>query len=474
MPHTAGYVTAILRNGDHSVQVLDAFGLKSDCRELTGKFMLMGRTPAWIAENLAPSVKICLIYCRAIAEFIAIEKTIKNIKNLRADVKICLFENPQAVTAFSLRHIAEDLHKIGADILIFGEPEDRICKVVNNLLSGEEVTTVPGISEKSNGTIKTSETFPQPLDPDELPFPAWEDFPLEGYWRAGFAHAPCKSRRFLPILTSRGCPFHCRFCIAPYTNKHWRGRSPENLVSEIEYFSGKLGVTEYHVSDLNPTVDKKRIMRFCELIIAKKLSCSWKLAQGTKIETLDAETIDMMGKAGCNYISFSPETGSARLLKEMNKPFDYEHALQMVGVMNRCDIRSQACFIAGLPGENPEDRRKSISYMEKLVDCGLDEIAVFGFTPIPGSELDDSMDGFATYSECTFNPLWRKDYKELSAFRKRLYLSFFMRKLRFPRKIIREFINFLSRRFETKMEMSAYKLIKLYLLRFAPALYKFY
>jgi radical SAM superfamily enzyme YgiQ (UPF0313 family) len=154
----------------------------------------------------------------------------------------------------------------------------------------------------------------------------------------------------------------------------------------------------------------------------------------------------------------------------MRKPFNFEHALDMVRVMDHSGIRSQACFIAGLPGEDEAAQNLTRRYIKKLVKNGLDEIGVFGFAPIPGSELSRHVKGGAHYSECTFNPSWREDYKQVAAFRLSLYLTFFLCKLAHPLKVSREIRRFLNRRFETKMEMSLYKLLKLYTLKYFPFL----
>ena len=72
-------------------------------------------------------------------------------------------------------------------------------------------------------------------DLDSLPFPAWDLFPLENYWKLGYAHAPFTTRRYLALLTSRGCPFDCGFCITPeVSSRRWTARSAENVADEIQ------------------------------------------------------------------------------------------------------------------------------------------------------------------------------------------------------------------------------------------------
>lgn len=159
------------------------------------------------------------------------------------------------------------------------------------------------------------------------------------------------------------------------------------------------------------------------------------------------------------------------MLKIMNKFFDHEYALKLVRKMNSLGMRTQACFIAGVPGEEESDRKISINYVKSLVKAGIDEIAVTIFTPIPGAVLSKAMSGYVHYSQLTHSPTWRADYRTVLYYRFRMYLTFFAYKLLFPRKIIREIWGILSKRFQTKMEMSLYKQLKLYALYYLPFLF---
>jgi len=170
----------------------------------------------------------------------------------------------------------------------------------------------------------------------------------------------------------------------------------------------------------------------------------------------------LLKKSGCNYISISPESGSAELMKNIDKPFNYNHALKVVKEMNKNKIFSQACFIVGYPGETIDDLKKTRKMIFDLTKRGVDEIAVFIVTPIPGSKIYEKFDGFNTLSNLTFTPTWRKDYKMLSKERLIMYSIFLSTKIIFhPIKIFRQILNFFSKKFDTKMEMVPYKVLKL-------------
>jgi hypothetical protein len=473
MPHMAANVAGALREDSFNIQVLDCFGLQPNQRILVDDLMLLGLSPSETVALIDQKTEVCLIYCRTMSEFLAIEIIVNEIAIRRQEIKVVLFENVQAVTSFSLYNVAEEFFQKSVHVLVMGEPERRMGAVINNLLSHGSMQEIPGIAFKQeDGSVFHTGGGTLESDLDLLPMPAWDLFPLEGYWVAGFAHAPCKNERFLPILTSRGCPFKCKFCLAPFVNPEWRARSAEHVVDEMEHFKKIMGVTDFHISDLNPTVNEKRIQAICQEIIRRKLRISWKLAQGTKIETIKNEkTLELMAEAGCRFIAFSPETGSKKLLKTVKKPFDHEHGLRMARKMVSLGITVQACFLAGLPEETAADQKQTLEYVKKLVKLGVDEISCYIFTPVPGSELSQAINGFCHFSQCTPSPNWRSDYDDLSQFRFKMYRTYFLYKLLYPFKVLREIKGFLTGQYETKMAMSVFKQFKLLLLRYCPWLF---
>jgi anaerobic magnesium-protoporphyrin IX monomethyl ester cyclase len=474
MPHMAAHLAGMLLHDGVGVHVIDCFGLQPNHRRVVREFMLMGADVESVPDRVPADTPVAFIYCRTIAEFVAVELIVAALRRKRPDVRIVLFENVQAVTSYSLRHIADEFIAKGVDVVMLGEPERRAAAVAQALVDGGSLAHIGGLVYREGDQTRSSGDAVLEHDLDALPFPAWERFPLEGYWTAGFAHAPVRrGERFVPMLTSRGCPYRCTFCIAPEVNPTWRSRSARNVVDEMEHLHRSVGVTDFHISDLDPTVSDRRTREICQEIIARQLPITWKLAQGTKIETIKSEeTLDLMWRAGCRFVSFSPESGSTRLLKIMNKPFDHEHGVRMAKRMHELGIRTQAVFIGGVPGEVPEDRDLSVAYAKRLIAAGVDEISLVIFTPLPGAALAKTISGYRHYSECTPSPAWREDYGTLVAYRRRMYLNFFWNKLRMhPRKVLREVAGLLTARFETKMEMSLFKQVKLYGLRYAPFLF---
>jgi anaerobic magnesium-protoporphyrin IX monomethyl ester cyclase len=459
MPVGLAYVAAALRRAEIPVKVIDAFGERPRQASREGKFLALGLTDAEVVELIPTNARAVFLYAINLTNHLSTLNILRAIKQNHPDLPVAILENTQAVTAYALRSVAPEFYENGADYVLTGEAEHRGVKLAQSLMTGARGNGLreldglgsPGFFNAPLTTIK---------ELDDLAFPAWDLFPLNNYWNLRFAHGPQGKDRYLPLLTSRGCPYPCEFCVVPATNNQkWRARSPQSVVDEIESWVSKYQVREFHIEDLDPTISDPRIREICNELLRRRLDVIWKIVAGTKVETIRSEeTIDLMAKAGCRYISISPETGSPRLLKLMRKPFDLRHAVRLVKRMNQVGIRSQACFVLGYPGETNEDRAMTRNLVRDLTREGVDEIALFIITPVPGSAIHDKLQGYNSLSDLNFSPTWREDYRHLNSFRLGLYTRFLFWKLRYhPLKLLRQPVNFLRRRFETKMEMVPYR-----------------
>ena len=459
MPVSLAYVAAALRTDGHQVTVIDAFGACPNRVRRDRGFVLFGLNEQQVIDRLPPEAEALFVYAINLTNHVSTIALVRAVKRAKPHLPLVVLENTQAVTAYALREVAEDFYEAGADFILTGEADRRagqLVKLLETSASSAQLAALDGLGSRA---------FYQPpnatmADLDALPFPAWDLFPLEQYWGLRHAHGPLQTDRYLPLLTSRGCPYPCRFCVIPATNaQRWRARSAQNVVEEIKTYSARFGVTEFHIEDVNPTISDERIRALCQRLREARLQVIWKIAAGTKVESLrNEDTIDLMAQAGCRYISISPETGSERILKLIQKPFDLAHAIRVVRRMHTVGIFSQACFVLGFPGEEDADRQATWNMVHELTKVGVDEIALFIITPVPGSAIHSQFSGYAHLSQLNFSPTWRADYRALNRFRLRLYGQFLGWKLRYhPGKLARQPINFLRRRFDTKMEMVPYR-----------------
>ncbi|MBS3132997.1 radical SAM protein [Candidatus Woesearchaeota archaeon] len=460
LPVELAYVAASLRAKKIPFKLIDSFGLNPKQVTRQDSQFVQGLNTAQVISEIPPDTSHVVVYCGLVVTFRRITGIISAVKAMFPKATVICIENTQQVTAFSVKEASPALFVAGADIIMIGDPELRIIDVV----SGKPLKNIKGLIFKNKGKIagtKVEDIFLK--DVDKLPFPAWDLFPLRNYWKLGYSHAPLTSGKYIPLLTSRGCPFGCRFCVIPATNmRRWTGRSAKNVVDEMEHWIKTFGVSEFHIEDLNPTIRKERMVEISNEILKRNLKVSFKFGAGTKIETLDEQTIDWLAKAGLTYLSCSPESGSPKVLKAMDKPFNHQRALELLKRLNKNRVTTQACFVLGYLNETDEDRKLTQKYIKELVKAGVDEVALFIMTPIPGTYTFDKVEkNYDNYSQLTFSPKWRADYRKLSSFRVRTYMKFLLWKMRYhPLKLFKQFLNFLTGRFNTKMEMTAFRWLK--------------
>ena len=459
MPFLLAHLSAYLKQVGHQVQVLDAFGESPWQFSDFGKMQIQGLSIDELVRRVETETQVCFVYFGGIVAYEGVVAIAASLKKRLPGVTCVLVENAQAVTASSVRHSARQLLDAGFDVLLYGDTEHSAAKLLEHLEQGRSFPALDGfVFYRNNQSLFQGAGIPINHDLDALPFPDWESFPLGKYWSLGYAHGPMEGP-YLPLLTSRGCPVQCRFCTIPATNdRRWRARSARNVVDEMSFFQERLGVTEFHLEDVNPTVSDKRIVELCDEIVRRHLKVRWKIAAGTKIETLKLDTIPLMAKAGCTFIGFAPETGSPELLKKMNKPFNHALALEMVRSMRAHGIVSQAVFVVGFPGETKSDVALTARYIRQLTLAGVDEIAQYIITPIPGSFIFDQFSGYEHFSELTFSPTWRRDYRALDRRRKAHYLLFlFWKTVRYPHRVVQNMWNVFRGKFNTKMEQAFYR-----------------
>ena len=211
-----------------------------------------------------------------------------------------------------MKEVKNELFENSFDYLLIGDLEENAFKLIKNLKENLDITNIPGLITKNVENLNLS--FHENLD--ELPFPAWEEFPIKNYWQLGYAHGQSQAIDFYQFRLQR-LPYPCGFCIVPDINdRRWRSRSPNSILNEIEYFKKIFSVSEFHFEDLNPTVNDKRTKALCKSLIENKLKIKWKIVAGTKVESIKIDTVELLSKSGCKYVSISPESGSEKVMKK--------------------------------------------------------------------------------------------------------------------------------------------------------------
>jgi radical SAM superfamily enzyme YgiQ (UPF0313 family) len=268
------------------------------------------------------------------------------------------------------------MFKIGADIIVNKEGELTIVDVLNNL---DNLNSVEGIHyrDKNNKIVKNEEReLIQNLD--EIPFPAWHLFPIENYIRTPILSSG--TLRKMNILFGRGCPYNCKFCWHNF-GRTTRLRSVNNVIEEIKTLIKKYKIEYFAFTDETFTVNKERVLEFCEKV--RELKIKWGCS--SRVNLIFEDMVRSMKKSGCNHIEFGIESGSQCMLNNMNKGTTTEQGIRAIKITQKAGIRTHATFIIGTPGETPESIWETVKFCNeaKLKH----RVELFFMTAFPETEL---------------------------------------------------------------------------------------
>ena len=209
---------------------------------------------------------------------------------------------------------------------------------------------------------------------DDLPIPSHELLPLDQQ------RMPMIKGPFTFIVTSRGCPAGCTYCIKHVSYQYSvRLRSPENIFAELQQLAD-LGIHNIHMYADLFTVNRDQVVGLCELIISSGLKVRWTC--NSRVDYVDEEMLRLMGQAGCWLISWGIESANEAILKHARKGYRQEQAIRALGWARAAGIKNWGYFIIGLPGETEESIQETIEYSKQLpLDIALFHIAA----PYPGT-----------------------------------------------------------------------------------------
>ncbi|MBC7228504.1 MAG: radical SAM protein [Thermoflexales bacterium] len=256
------------------------------------------------------------------------------------------------------------------------DPDWRPAWTTAPLTRTSALAAIRGLVWRNGDEIVVNPDRPFIRHLDDLPLPRHDLLPLEKY------RAPLVGGPYAFVVTSRGCPGGCRFCIKHVSyGQSVRFRSPENVLAELELLVG-LGVRHVHMYADLFTVSREQVMGLCEGILERGLRVRWTC--NSRVDFVDPEMLRRMARAGCWMISWGIESGSEEVLRRAGKGIRLEQVEQALRWAKEAGIRNWGYFIIGLPGETEETIRQTIRLARRLpLDLALFHIAA----PYPGSPL---------------------------------------------------------------------------------------
>ncbi len=292
--------------------------------------------------------------------------------------------NPSVITMFGGPHVSFDINNTlknypKVDIILKGEAEETLQELIPLLHDKKKWSCINGIAFLHNNKIVLTDERPLIGNLDTLPIPSRYLLPMSRYQALGFP---------VSIITSRGCPNKCIFCLGrKMVGFKVRHRSTRLVVDEIEDILS-YGFEIINIADDLFTANKKRVREFCIEIEKRNLRFKWSVF--ARVNTVDSEILQIMKKAGCHSISFGIESGSPEMLKRVKKNITLEQARNAVKVCKETGIAAHASFMAGLPGETIQTLNSSESFSKELdIEYGYHFLA-----PFPGTTIREKNDEF--------------------------------------------------------------------------------
>ncbi|MFH1523306.1 MAG: radical SAM protein [Patescibacteria group bacterium] len=300
-----------------------------------------------------------------------------------------------------------------ADFVIKGEAESGILKIL------EDKKIPEGIFEAE--LIRNI---------DKLPFPDWNFFNINKFY-----YSPALNKKpVLTMLTSRGCPYTCRY-YCPYTimaGRMWRTRSVDNIMEEILYLKKEYKIKAIDFRDAIFTLDKERIYKLCEKIKKEKIKITWSCE--TRLDCLDKDLIKAMKSAGLKNFNIGIESSSEEILKKSRRlPIKINHQEEIIEYCHKNGISIAAFYILGLEDDTTESINSTINYSQKLNTL----VAQFSIsTPYPNTEFYSKLSKEQRIIESnwqrydSYTPVYRHnniDKKDLLNLKEKAFVSYYFR-----------------------------------------------
>jgi radical SAM superfamily enzyme YgiQ (UPF0313 family) len=379
-------IGSVLKRAGHQVKILDLRISNSPDEELSS-----------VMKSFNPQVVgigVMTIECKY--GFIDAAK----VKKLNPDVTI-IFGGPHC--SHEPRFILNDPN---VDLMVSGEGDLTIAELIDALEQGRDIENISGIAYKKNGSYIRTADRPVIRDLDKFD-QEYDLINLERYFnfQSSMDFFPVfRNKRFLPLVTSRGCPFKCTYCHDIF-DKSIQYRSPKAVVDEIEYLINKYGVREFHIVDDVFNVNMKRAKIVLDAIIQKNLNIHISFPNGLRADFFDDELIDKMQRAGVYRMALGIESGSQRIQDMIQKDLDINIIYGVVEKLTRARMSVHGFFMLGFPSETRKEMEATIDF---ACDLGLTTANFSLVIPNPGTDLRQTFiesreSNFEDFSEYTFD-----------------------------------------------------------------------
>ena len=263
------------------------------------------------------------------------------------------------------------------DIIVRGEGEKTLLEIAEAVSSQkiEKINNIKGITFRKQKKITRTTDRPFIKDLDEFPHPAFDHFDLNKYTISG--------KKYLPIITSRGCPFQCTFCLASkMCGTGFRMRSPKKVADELEWLRDVHKADIFAFYDDTFTFNMNRAYKICEEIKNRGLDLPWDCR--TRVDRINPRILTKMREANCQLIHFGVESGNQKMLNLMKKGTTVEQNANGIKMTKNSGIAVAISVVVGYPGETTESLKETFEFIQKTEP---DYVYACQAIPYPGTEM---------------------------------------------------------------------------------------
>jgi anaerobic magnesium-protoporphyrin IX monomethyl ester cyclase len=365
-PDWLAYTTAVLERDGVDVELYDFPAKHWDKSKL--RALAAAKQPSvLIMDSTTPSI-YSDIHCAQL------------VKEASPDTRVMLVgPHVSALPRESLKDAGD-----AVDAVAVGEYEYTVRDFVRCCLNQGEWDSVAGMVYRDDaGEVKQNPSRPLITDLDSLPFPAWHHLDLWDYFDGG------KLYPYVTVIGGRGCPFKCIFCLWPQVmhGNRFRFRSPENIIAEMEWVLSNwpdVRQGEFFFEDDTFTVNRQRAHSLCDLMIKRRLNCTWSV--NVRADITDIDLLKHMRAAGCRLLLVGFESGSQQMLDNMHKNLRVDQMQTFIRTAHSAGLEVHGCFVLGLPGETEATMRASIDF---ALRNPLNTVQFSGAVPFPGTRYFD-------------------------------------------------------------------------------------
>ena len=265
-----------------------------------------------------------------------------------------------------------------ADYVCMGEGEFAFEDLLFALENERPIEDVPGFALLRDGSVFY--TKPRPFaDGADLPIIDWSFIEPEKYVRPSYE---CKRMSF--VYSSKGCVANCTFCFnETFHQMNRRVRPFENVTAEIRDLIDNYGLDGIFFGDELWSASKEELYEKCKAL--KELNLPFVWGCHLRVGMFGQEEYDFMYECGCLWIFFGVETGSPRILKQINKGINTQKVIDAHRMAYKAGISLLPSFIIGFPGEREEDLRFTVDLIKEIAQYSNPK--AFFLSPLIGTKI---------------------------------------------------------------------------------------